>query len=239
MDIEKYYSDVPLEIWKQVLHEDMHYHFGISHEDEDPFEYAVKILYKFISPNSTVLDCGCGWGAPAKMLIRDLNCEVEGVTISKQQYDFIDSFKVYYQDLHQFTPDKKYDTALFLECYTHLNNAPLVLKNLSSDVESIVIKDYASKEKYIIPQWNMLVRSKDQYYDEIENKANYTIQYYKEYKNVLHPSVEYWYKNIRKLPKKYVVGQIKNLYDLCRESILMKYEEPAIKGVIIHATKNK
>jgi hypothetical protein len=114
-----------------------------------------------------------------------------------------------------------------------------VLNNLFSNVDSILIKDFSSKEKYIIPQWNMLVRSKAQYYEEIEEKNNYTIQYYKEYKNVLHPSVEYWYKNIRKLSKQHVVGQIKNLYDLCRESILMKYEEPAIKGVIIYATKNK
>jgi ubiquinone/menaquinone biosynthesis C-methylase UbiE len=217
----------------------MHYHFGIAKDGEDPFEYAVKVMYKFISPKSKILDCGCGWGAPARLLMRDLNCEVEGVTISKQQYNYIKDFKVYLKNLHTFIPNKKYDTALFLESYTHLTEPKKIIKNFSDNIDSILIKDFASPENYMVPDWGMSIRNKKTYYDEIENDGKYTIQYYKEYKNVLYPSVEYWYKRIRQLPRKEIRGQIKQLNNLCKEAIIMKHEEFTINGVFIYATKNK
>lgn len=238
MNIDSYYSDVPLEVWKKVLDENMHYHFGISYQDEDPFEYAVKILYKFISPNSAVLDCGCGWGAPAKMLIRDLNCHVDGVTNSKQQYEYIKDFKVYYKDLHNFIPEQKYDTAFFLESYTHLYNPIKIIKNFYSNVEAVLIKDYSTDVCFESPEWNMILRNKKQYYKEL-SEANYKITYYKEYNNVVYPSSEYWYKKIKNLPKHEIKGQIKCLYELCKKAILLKYEKNNLRGVIIHAVKNK
>lgn len=238
MNIDNFYSEVPVEIWKQVLDENMHYHFGIHHQDENPFEYAVKILYKFIPENSIVLDCGCGWGGPAKMLIKDLNCEVDGVTISKQQKDYIKDFPVYHEDLHKFIPPKHYNTALFLECYTHLENPKSILNNLYNTVDSIVIKDFASPFPYEVSNWGMIIRDRKTYYSEIES-SGYSIKYYKEYKNLLHPSVEYWYKKIKLLDKKDVTGQLYFLYQLCRDSILTKYMDVDIRGSVIYAEKNK
>jgi hypothetical protein len=237
MNIDKFYSDVPLEIWKQILDDDMHYHFGIKYKDENPFEVAVKILYKFIKPNSTILDCGCGWGAPAKMLIRDMGCIVDGVTISKQQYDFIKEFPVYHKDLHDFIPSKKYDTALFLESFTHLKDCNVVLNNLNNFVDEIVIKDYVSTETHSIPEWNMNIFSKEFYYNVIENNFNYEIKYYKQYKNAVFPSVFYWFDKIKKIPKNKLVGHAKSLYELCKNCVQFEGSDTEFNGVIIHAVK--
>ena len=85
--VNKLYDDALPEIWKKVIGEDLHYHVGWG--EGDILYNSVKYLYQFIDNNSKVLDCGCGWGGPAKALLRDLKCDVTGINISKVQYDYI------------------------------------------------------------------------------------------------------------------------------------------------------
>ena len=85
--IEQFYDETSPEIWKRVIGEDLHYHYGWG--EGDIFFNAVKHLYQFIEEKSSVLDCGCGWGGTGKVLKRDLDCNVLGVTNSVVQADYI------------------------------------------------------------------------------------------------------------------------------------------------------
>ena len=41
-----------------------------------------------IKPNQKVLDIGCGWGSLAIDIAKSVNCEVTGITLSKNQFDY-------------------------------------------------------------------------------------------------------------------------------------------------------
>lgn len=239
MTIDRYYSDVPLSTWQRVLCPEMHYHFGAQDAVGDPFDHAVRQLYRFVEPQSSVLDCGCGWGGPARMLIRDLGCHVEGVTISRQQYDYIDSFKVHHADLHDFVPEQGFDLALFIESLAHVSDPSRVIGNLSARVSSILIKDYVAGSDHSDSDWNLTIRSREQYHQYLEGDHGYVIVHYEEYPNILHPSVEYWYKNIRLfLSEQEIIGQVKHLHDFCLKSMDTRYGTPSLRGVVIHAVKS-
>ena len=87
MNVHELYDDTSPEIWKKVIGEDLHYHVGWG--EGDILYNAVKHLYQFIDKESKVLDCGCGWGGPAKAIKRDLHCDVTAITNSPVQYDYI------------------------------------------------------------------------------------------------------------------------------------------------------
>ena len=87
MSVQELYDDTSPEIWKKVIGEDLHYHVGWG--EGDILYNAVEHLYQFIGKESTVLDCGCGWGGPAKAIKRDLHCDITSVTNSPVQYDYI------------------------------------------------------------------------------------------------------------------------------------------------------
>ena len=86
-NLEKFYSDESIDVWKKVIGQDLHYHVGWG--DGDILFNAVEYLYQFIGENKKVLDCGCGWGGTGKVLQRDLNCKVTGITNSSTQYKYI------------------------------------------------------------------------------------------------------------------------------------------------------
>ena len=86
MNVHELYDTSP-EVWKKVIGEDLHYPRWLG--EGDILHNAVEYLYQFIDEESTVLDCGCGWGGPAKAIKRDLHCDVTAITNSPVQYDYI------------------------------------------------------------------------------------------------------------------------------------------------------
>ena len=49
-------------------------------------QHVIKKLN--IKPNQKVLDIGCGWGSMAIDIAKSINCEVVGITLSKNQFDY-------------------------------------------------------------------------------------------------------------------------------------------------------
>ena len=242
--IDDFYSEVPLETWQKILSPRMHYHFGEDNsENEDIFDRAVRSLYPYIPYGSTVLDCGCGWGGPARMLISEQGCDLEGVTLSRQQSEFISDFKVYHQDLAIFTCPRAYDTAFFLESFTHFDDPLIILRNLSASVNSIVIKDYSSYSKANIPAWGMNIYSPEDYIELLKN-AKFKVIDIQEYPNHMKSSLSYWYKNIRLfLRQEELRGQVRLLNDLClsellKEGVNTKPSPHSISGIIVYAVKS-
>ena len=204
MEVDEFYDDTLPEIWKKVIGNDLHYHVGWG--DGDILYNAVKHLYQFIDKKSSVLDCGCGWGGTGKVLKRDMDCEVTGVTISQVQSDYISDnnlFPVVLSDLHDYIPNKVYDVCLFVESFCHLKSPQKVLSNISESTNKIILREYHMKSnehpKKYVDNWLMNIYHIDEicsFFGELDFKLTYEEEHY--YYS-LEPTVEYWLQNLDKL----------------------------------------
>ena len=204
MEVDEFYDDTSPEIWKKVIGNDLHYHVGWG--DGDILYNAIKHLYQFIDKKSSVLDCGCGWGGTGKVLKRDLECEVTGVTISQVQSDYISDnnlFPVVLADLHDYIPNKVYDVCLFVESFCHLKSPQKVLSNISNSTDKIILREYHMKSnehpKRYVDNWLMNIYHIDEicsFFGELDFKLTYEEEHY--YYS-LEPTVEYWLQNLDKL----------------------------------------
>jgi cyclopropane fatty-acyl-phospholipid synthase-like methyltransferase len=219
MELDRFYDENNTEDWKIVLGDMMHYHFGKYDPSmtDNIFENAVLEICNLIDENSKILDCGCGWGGPARYIMKNKNCEVVGLTISRNQKEYIQDFPVILANMETYRPEETYDYALFIESISHVKDFSKIVKNISPNVNSIIIKDYqTTKKRYNFDEnWNMHFRPIYDFYKPLVDNG-YKIKYYKkitgeELKKNLHATVLFWRKNIQKLPKEKIVGQIKLL----------------------------
>jgi len=184
-------------------------------------DYSIMEMYKFIPENSKVLDCGCGWGGPARLLIKDLNCDVTGVTVSEQQANYIKDFKVIHSDLHDLELTEQYDVALFVESYSHLHDPVSVLKNLSFFVDKIIIRDYINLQGNFVKydsKWKMTIGDKSKYTHDL-NRAGFTVKNFEIRPHSYQPEAGLWLNNILQLDEKDITGQIKLLYEYCNKCL--------------------
>ena len=207
MSVQELYDDTSPEIWKKVIGEDLHYHVGWG--EGDILYNAVEHLYQFIGKESTVLDCGCGWGGPAKAIKRDLDCDITSVTNSPVQYDYIKNnvpIDVTLCDLQDYSPTKKYDCAVFIESFCHLKTPEDVIKNIKDSCDKIIVRDYVLKEldyptKYL-GNWLMTIYYKEEFLSMFE-KHGYKMTYCEDhYEDGLEPTVNYWLENLSKVERK-------------------------------------
>jgi SAM-dependent methyltransferase len=217
--IELLYS-IPTDVWLSVLGDKGHYHFGQTNPFdplEDIFDHAVRCLYQFIPDQSAVLDCGCGWGGPAKLLATEKGCKVIGVTTSELQCKFINDhvkeIEVIYKDLHKYIPEERFDCALFLESATHLSNPRQVFSNLSPKVDAIIIRDFIAKGVPIYnSRWGMYFRTKEEMI-RILHDSGYEVEYCEEVVSAedVRKSAQYWLDNLARLNEEEIVGQLASL----------------------------
>jgi hypothetical protein len=215
MDLDAFYSEHDFAVWRHVLGSDLHYHFGIGGFDTDPFEQAIINLFPYLEPGSNVLDCGCGWGGPARLLMNRLGCRMTGVTVSKAQAESIHDFPVIHSDLHYYNPTETYDTAIFIESFTHLRDPVLVLNSLRDSVDSIIVKDFLVDSPSYSDTWSMHFRTEKIFVD-ILRSSGFLIQNFNEIDNFWFPSVDIWYSRMSDLNPFQLNGQLARLYSLCR-----------------------
>jgi hypothetical protein len=231
INLDSFYSENPISSWKVVLGEDMHYHYGVP--GENPFEQAILNVMEFIPPNSKVLDCGCGWGGPGRVLQKHGH-SVTGVTNSKQQAEYIQDFPVIYGDLHEFIPEETYDAAIFIESYFHLINPVQVFDNLVPNVKNIVILDIVSDKITDIGEFGIKLEPKEYMMGNLR-KAGYVIKNQQSRLDFADPTIKYWRNNIDKLPPEEIYGHIGTLRDLCHGKL--DFSVPRAKQIIMHAQR--
>ena len=235
-----------------------HYHFGFPGGSSNIFENAIhQNVFPFIANNSRVLDCGCGWGAPAEMLVEQKKCKVTCVTNSSSQIKFIKkqrkNIQVIEKDLNLFKPIKRYDTVLFYESLSHIENQKELLKNISLITDNILLIDHIS---YPVKQSGRFINNHLNYYpsefdpswymhfQNINNTCkklkdlNFKIQYCKDLgtSHIL-PTYKYWKSRLKNMKRK--TGQLallENDMDLMIQNIKIAMKETGL--VLIYASKN-
>jgi len=153
-DLDKFYSSVPIDEWKQIIGPDLHYHFGYFHGSEDletGLKQTVRNFYPHITPGSSVLDIGCGWGGPAKMLIEERNCSVTGITLSTAQVEYCQrlGLNVQQQDLEQGELPNEYDIVFSLEMISHIRNKAQLLRQLRSSASRLILSESCAADSYL------------------------------------------------------------------------------------------
>ena len=217
-----FYTDNPLEVWQSVLGPSMHYHVG--------GDQAVRDLYPYIDNNSNILDIGCGWGGPARLLTDEKHCELHGVTNSKQQYDNY-PYTVSLSNANHYTPDTHYDTTIFIESLCHLT--PQILTAIRPYTKRIIIKDYLSPFNWYNKQWEMYMRTENEY-KSILSPYNITHLEITPSQDIYNSSL-YWYNNINKLSPNQITHQIESLLHLTGQVVDQGPSGETIKLITIVA----
>lgn len=135
IDLDAFYSQETIDEWKQIIGEELHYHFGYFRGGEDletGLRQTVRNFYPHIPVGSRVLDVGCGWGGPAKMLKKERNCSVQGVTISRAQAAYCRSIglDVWRCNIEEQTISGQYDIVFMLEVLSHIRDKEEMLQRL-------------------------------------------------------------------------------------------------------------
>jgi cyclopropane-fatty-acyl-phospholipid synthase len=129
-DIEVGY-DISNEFFRLWLDERMHYTSAVFESESDTLEQAQenksRILYEYaeVSPQKTVLDIGCGWGANLEYVARRGAKAAHGITLSPAQTAEIEArklanVKVWCVDYKDYEPAEKYDSLISIEMIDHL-----------------------------------------------------------------------------------------------------------------------
>jgi cyclopropane-fatty-acyl-phospholipid synthase len=93
MNVSHHY-DLSDDLYDLFLDPKRQYSCGYFRNENDTLETAQNnkiqhIIKKLnIKPNQKVLDIGCGWGSLAIDIAKSTNCEVTGITLSKNQFDY-------------------------------------------------------------------------------------------------------------------------------------------------------
>ena len=93
MNIAHHY-DLSDELYDLFLDSKRQYSCGYFKNENDTLEIAQNnkiqhVIKKLnIQPNQKILDIGCGWGSLAIDIAKSINCEVTGITLSKNQFDY-------------------------------------------------------------------------------------------------------------------------------------------------------
>jgi 2-polyprenyl-3-methyl-5-hydroxy-6-metoxy-1,4-benzoquinol methylase len=233
VNLDNFYSSSSISAWKTVLGEDMHYHHGTP--GDNPFEQAVLDVMAFIPPESKVLDCGCGWGGPGRLLQKHGH-KVTGVTSSKQQAEYITEFPVVHADLHDYKPSEPFDAAIFIESCFHLEDPEKVFDNLIPNVKHIVILDITTPKIIQNEVWGITFRPKEYLLGAL-HKVGYVVEHQSERTDFIKPALKFWGENIKTLDRSEVVGQIKELELLCQypDEVIKVMGDP--RQILVHAKR--
>lgn len=131
VNLDKFYSSESPEIWKAIIGESLHYHFGYHESLSEPCTIeagarcVVEYFYPFINEGENVLDAGCGWGGPGRMLAVDKKVHYTGLTISQSQVDYCRGIglNVHKADMEkEDLPSDCYDSVLMIEALEHIRD---------------------------------------------------------------------------------------------------------------------
>ncbi len=137
--------DVSNEFFRLWLDERMHYTCGVFEHEGETLEQAQvnksRILYDYaeLSPEKTVLDIGCGWGANLEYIVQRGIKQAHGITLSTEQFREINDRKIpnmraWCTDYKDFEPAEKYDGLVSIEMIDHLCSPDQANKGMAIEI---------------------------------------------------------------------------------------------------------
>jgi len=208
---KKFYDETPIEIWKNVLSEEMNMNYA--------FGNSVINNKTFFKDVTTVLDVGCGWGASAHFIKTiSPNTRVTGLTESRQQAEYIgNKFNVILANANEYTTNSNYDIVTFIQSITHMKD--IAFSNLTKTTDKVFINDFVftnASDFHLNENWVMKIRTIDNWkklFDDNEFEIKmFNILPLQEY--VKHS--EFWLNNINKYKYNNITWQMTVLEKLCR-----------------------
>jgi len=152
MNVAHHY-DISDELYNLFLDSKKQYSCGYFKNKDDSLEDAqnnkIKHIIKKlnIKPNQKILDIGCGWGSLAMDIAKSAQCEVTGITLSKNQLNYCKqkakelnlenqvNFKLMdYREL-----DEKFDKVVSVGMFEHVGRK--FYKKFFKQVERLLTKD--------------------------------------------------------------------------------------------------
>jgi cyclopropane-fatty-acyl-phospholipid synthase len=124
--------DISNEFFRLWLDERMHYTSAVFDDQHTTLEQAQRNKSRWladfaeVTPDSLVLDIGCGWGANVEYLALERKVKnVHGITLSSAQFEEIKARKlpgvtVWCVDYKDFKPPQPYDALVSIEMIDHL-----------------------------------------------------------------------------------------------------------------------
>jgi hypothetical protein len=206
-DIGTFYSE-PIHAWKQIIGEELHYHFGhypLGNEDfQTGLRRAVRDHLEFIPVGGRVLDAGCGWGGPAKLLTQEHGCSVQCVTISSGQAKYVRQLglNVWQRDLETSPLEGEYDVALMHEVLSHIHDKQGVLLKLRPRARRLVITVNCCADDYTGDRTRFGGSMKICSVSELRQyvtAAGWKIRHMRERRRESMPTFRYWLENITRV----------------------------------------
>jgi cyclopropane-fatty-acyl-phospholipid synthase len=124
--------DISNEFFRLWLDERMHYTSAVFDEQHTTLEQAQRNKSRWladfaeVTPDSVVLDIGCGWGANLEYLALERKVKnAHGITLSSAQFEELKARKlpgvtVWCIDYKDFKPPQPYDALISIEMIDHL-----------------------------------------------------------------------------------------------------------------------
>ena len=223
INLDTFYSQDTIDEWKQIIGQDLHYHFGYFNRKEDletGLRQTVRNFYAHIPVGSRVLDVGCGWGGPAKMLKEERHCAVQGVTISRAQVAYCRSIglDVWQCDIEQDALSGTYDVVFMLEVLSHIRNKADVLAKLRPLAPRLVISMTCMADNIDTPRTvfggSIELYTQSEFVQAVED-AGWRIQSLRNRRFQSLRTVVHWKKNLQRVyGKQTPPGQLGVLHNL-------------------------
>ena len=151
-----YHYDLSDNLYSLFLDPKKQYSCGYFESKNDTLEMAQNnkirhIIKKLnIQPNQKVLDIGCGWGSLAIDIAKSINCEVTGITLSENQFNYCTK-KVKELDLENQVTfklldyrqlDEKFDRIVSVGMFEHVGRK--FYKNFFNQIQKLLNDDGVS-----------------------------------------------------------------------------------------------
>ena len=149
-DLDTFYSSPTLSSMRRFLGPTMHFHHGFFPSGDESFDEAlddaVRMFYPNIPEGASVLDIGCGWCGPMKLLAAERGVDALGVTVSTAQADFCraQGFRVVRADAESYDYLNSglgpFDVALMVESLEHMHDKQLVLQKVHDVASTLLLR---------------------------------------------------------------------------------------------------